>query len=301
MQGLRDRLLVWCSHCEVQLQQIESDAVGTDPWDVLKKLNEELDLLDENRTEIRDLARSLIENGVDEMRASLEEYLNVEDGVLSKLSQAQIRLAQRELDRQSSVRQLGQASLTDSGVFSYEKLATGSPFVPPVRQSETGARARSYADVAKSPARESPPSSVRSTPPPPVSVKSDTQRHLELALDEWRQRLVRLDRLIKATAGSEPSADVANNIVRFRVSFIINPRVKTVVLKQARVVSSCRSSQDLSQHLTKRMTSEVTGNGSPTGLDRLEAFNRQIGSLSDEFLQLETLAKTREQDLRDER
>lgn len=66
-------------------------------------------------------------------------------------------------------------------------------------------------------------------------------------------------------------------------------------------MSSCRSSQDLSQHLSKRLTSEVTTNGSKQALDRLEAFNRQISGLCDEFEQLELLAKTREQDLRDER
>ena len=211
---MRDRLLVWCSHCEVQLEQIESDGVESDPWDVLKKLKDELDLLEENRSEIRELARSLIENGVDEMKECLDEYVKVEDSVIEKLSQMQIRLAQRELDRQSSVQVVGRANLTDSGIFSYERVVQSSPFVPPVKRIEAGAKRRSYADVAKSPARESPPSSVRSTPPPPpVSVKSDTQRHLELAIDEWRQRLIRLERLIKATAGSEPSADVANNIV----------------------------------------------------------------------------------------
>jgi hypothetical protein len=34
-----------------------------------------------------------------------------------------------------------------------------------------------------------------------------------LALDEWRQRLARLDHLIKTSISTEPSTDAANEIV----------------------------------------------------------------------------------------
>lgn len=218
-------MLVWCSHCEVQLQQMDGGSLSaeSDPWDVLKTLKDELDLLESNRTEIRELGRSLVSQGVDEMADNLAEYLRIEDGVLLKLAQMQVKLAQKELDRQNTVQPLGHASLTDSGIFSYDHKTRSSkqsstPPPPSLRpadsETDLGARRRTYADVTKTPVKGSPSSSVRSTPPPPVSVKSDSQRHLELAIDEWRQRLVRLDRLIKATAGSEPSADVANNIVR---------------------------------------------------------------------------------------
>jgi hypothetical protein len=69
---------------------------------------------------------------------------------------------------------------------------------------------RTYAYVAKTAVVSSP--YQRSTPPP-FSVKSDTQRHLELALDEWRQILARLDHSMKTSISTEPSTDAANEMV----------------------------------------------------------------------------------------
>ena len=92
----------------------------------------------------------------------------------------------------------------------------GAPFsfAPPVRPSRStdhsdsdgGARRRTYADVTKSPVR-------KVTPVPPVSIKSDAQRNLELALEEWKQRLARLSSLLNGSAPEEFSSDLANDIV----------------------------------------------------------------------------------------
>jgi hypothetical protein len=101
--------------------------------------------------------------------------------------------------------------------FSVETARTASPSkVPPSKSIEetqvaaTGVKQRTYADVAKTAVVSSP--YQRSTPPP-VSVKSDTQRHLELALDEWRQILARLDHSMKTSISTEPSTDAANEMV----------------------------------------------------------------------------------------
>lgn len=72
--------------------------------------------------------------------------------------------------------------------------------------NEGGARRRTYADVAKSPVR-----SVN--PVPPVSIKSDAQRNLERALEEWKQRLARLNSLLNGSASEEFSSHPSNEIV----------------------------------------------------------------------------------------
>jgi len=105
---------------------------------------------------------------------------------------------------------------------SHASMLSSAPPTPPVSpvkgEDSSSPQQRTYADVTKSPPKIEP--SVRS-PPPPVSIKSDTHRHLELALTEWRQRLARLDHLIKTSASSEPSTDAANEIVSF--TLILNP------------------------------------------------------------------------------
>ncbi len=236
------------------------------PIEVLIQLKSELEALDGARVEIRDLGRTLIQQGSTDMKVQLDEYLRNEDDVLLRLAQMQVRMAQKEQERPSdlAIPSVEAVSWSDSGVYSYPQSAPslqseatpetsqhsitesspkavqeenkrakkspgtressaspahsarGSPrrdVVPPCppRQPEvsTGARQRTYADVAKS----ATPSPIRSPPPPPVSIKSDTQRNLELALQEWKQRLARLDHLIKTTNLSEPSVDTANEIV----------------------------------------------------------------------------------------
>jgi hypothetical protein len=64
------------------------------------------------------------------------------------------------------------------------------------------------------------------------------------------------------------------------------------------MVSTCRSSHDLAQHLNNRLSSETINEPSRR---RAEALTDQMSSLRDEFQQLELLAKTRESHLRDER
>lgn len=252
--------MVWCSHCEVQVQQIENDTISgeTDPVDMLNRLNEDLQVLSNARDEIRELGRALIRQGTADMQPQLDEYLKTEDDVLLKLAQMQVRIAQKDQERQNTAdtsalsTAVGNVSLSDSGIYSYalepesmqgvvtsfannqsavsfapptltlarssvpERTSSKTEMaVPPSRPVEvtipaaTGAKPRTYADVAKTPAMLSP----TRTPPPPVSIKSDTQRHLELALDEWRQRLARLDHLIKTSISTEPSPDAANEIV----------------------------------------------------------------------------------------
>jgi hypothetical protein len=256
--------LVWCSHCEVQVQQIENNALTgeTDAVEVLRQLSEDLQVLENARAEIRELGRSLINQGTADVQPQLEEYLQIEDEVLLKMAQMQVRLAQKEQEQQEqqhisvvAAASVGlgaeNVSLSDSGIYSYpveqeaprgaalsvcddsaislsipdarltsvsvEPTRAISPLkVPPSKPIEeiqvaaTGAKQRTYADVAKT-AVISPP--VQRATPPPVSIKSDTQRHLELALDEWRQRLARLDHLIKTSISTEPSIDAANEIV----------------------------------------------------------------------------------------
>lgn len=264
-QGLKNRMMVWCSHCELQLQQIESNVLPEDatPSSVLNSLKEELEGLEKVRAEIRELGRTLVQQGVPEMQAQLDDYLRTEDEVLLKLAQMQVRQAQKEQDRLSlpTSPMVETASISDSGVFSYtdreasQKSAEPAdsqsiPLARPVsRRSEesssdrdqsspvarpvppppppgpprsspeaTGAKSRSYADVTKTPPKSGSP--VRSQPtPPPVSVKSDTQRQLELALHEWRQRLVRLDHLMKTSNLDEAPVDAANDIVRSLLFF----------------------------------------------------------------------------------
>lgn len=288
---MRDRLLVWCSHCEVQLQQIENNSLPEEssPADVVIQLKEELDTLENAREELRELGRSLVLQGAAGIESELEMYLATEDAVLLRLAQMQVRLAQKEQDRLDVPISpaIETVSMSDSGVFSYadresmqgaseqlpvsdaasrpqpachpkegpalsEQKITEDPIasqpsialsrpvhestppkssqqqVPPpcpprreVEETALGARQRTYADVAKSPSKSGSP--VRSPPPPPVSIKSDTQRHLELALQEWRQRLARLDHMIKTSNLSEPSVDAANEIVKSILS--INPQL----------------------------------------------------------------------------
>jgi hypothetical protein len=305
LQGLRDRLLVWCSHCEVQIQQLESNALSgeSDPAEVLRQLAEDLQVLENARAEIRELGRALVKQGTADMRSQLDDYLQTEDVVLLKMAQMQVRLAEKEQERQmpTVMADAGaqNVSMSDSGIYSYpldndaqqrsvatafddsaislsvpdalnvsvsdrttaspkvQSLSKATPprpaedpdvaatrtatspsrvslartveeprlaaartstsplKVPPSRPIEetceeaTGAKQRTYADVAKTAVT----SSTQRSTPPPVSIKSDTQRHLELALEEWRQRLARLDHLIKTSISTEPSTDAANEIV----------------------------------------------------------------------------------------
>lgn len=236
----------------------------TDPVVTLNQLKEELHVLENARDEIRELGRALIKQGTADMQPQLDEYLQIEDDVLLKLAQIQVRLAQKDQDRQTAVdtsvavAAVGNVSMSDSGIYSYAlepeaiqgaaslagnetlpSLASPAPsltrssvsvgisthpqmVVPPTKPIEqsipvsTGAKQRTYADVTKSPAMPSP---TRATPPP-VSIKSDTQRHLELALDEWRQRLARLDHLIKTSIGNQPSPNAANEIVNIPLQSI---------------------------------------------------------------------------------
>ena len=69
---------------------------------------------------------------------------------------------------------------------------------------------RTYAEVARSPVRQLPTkaASVPSLQPVP-SVRSDTQRQLELALEEWKHRLDRLEILVQSPAEVDP-----NDLVR---------------------------------------------------------------------------------------
>lgn len=250
----------------MQVQQIESDVNSgeIDPIETLNQLKEELHVLENARDEIRELGRALIKQGTADMQPQLEEYLQIEDDVLLKLAQIQVRLAQKDQDRQTTVdtsaavATVGNVSMSDSGIYSYALepeaiqgaaslagnetlpgLAAPAPsmtrssvsvgtsthpqtVVPPTKPIEqsipvaTGAKQRTYADVTKTPVMPSP---SRATPPP-VSIKSDTQRHLELALDEWRQRLARLDHLIKTSIGNQPSPNAANEIVKHSIRSI---------------------------------------------------------------------------------
>lgn len=247
---MRDRLLVWCSHCEVQVEQLENDASTgeVDREEIVNRLKDDLQALDNARSEIRELGRSLIAQGTADIQPQLNDYLQIEDDVLLKLAQMQVRLAQRDQERQLNAMDslsiprssAANISLSDSGMYSYalepdavqgsmpmagddiaqsvavtpkrpsQLIPTELTFLPPKPVEETtGAKQRTYADVAKTPVMSSP---VRSNPPL-VSIKTDSERHLELALDEWRQRLARLDHLIKTTIGNEPSPDAANAIV----------------------------------------------------------------------------------------
>ena len=69
---------------------------------------------------------------------------------------------------------------------------------------------------------------------------------------------------------------------------------------QARALAACRSTSDLAHHLSKRLTDEMRSN-EVAGDARLEALSSQLVSLSQEFQQLEMLARVREQQLRDDR
>ena len=82
--------------------------------------------------------------------------------------------------------------------------------------NEGGARRRTYADVAKSP--------VRSVNPVPlVSIKSDAQRNLERALEEWKQRLARLGSLLNGSPSEESSSDLVNPLIKnYRIMIIVN-------------------------------------------------------------------------------
>ena len=231
---------------------MESDAVcgETDPTETLNLLKEELQFLENARAEIRELGKALVKQGTTDMQPQLDEYLQIEDDVLLRLAQMQVRLAQKDQDHRANASAgLGaeNISMSDSGVYSYalepeanqglalivtDENATSLPLpaprtstvsvgtstkpkAPPAKPVEevpvvaTGAKQRTYADVTKTPSVPSSPTRTI----PTVSIKSDTQRHLELALDEWRQRLARLDHLIKTTVGTEPSPDAANEIV----------------------------------------------------------------------------------------
>jgi len=84
-----------------------------------------------------------------------------------------------------------------------------APPGPPTRglDSTASPTRRTYAEVARSP--------VRQLHPPVASTRSDTQRQLELAKDEWKERLARLDKLVQST--SKDNVD-PNEIVSLRQS-----------------------------------------------------------------------------------
>lgn len=66
------------------------------------------------------------------------------------------------------------------------------------------------------------------------------------------------------------------------------------------MVANCRSSHDLAQHLSDRLSSEASDDGL-SSLSRKEALVQQMMSLRQEFQQLELMARTRETNLRDDR
>ena len=246
----------------MQVQQLENDLSSEecDPLETLNQLQEELHVLENARAEIRELGRNLVQQGTSDMEVQLNDYIQNEDEVLLKLAQMQVRLAQREQDRQKTAEALANAtqniSMSDSGVYSYAVEPDGiqksasileesaiSTVIPEIKEipSETPRRSstsvgttvkpetaptserlapiatkqRTYADAAKIEMTPRTSSPIKGTSPPLVTVKSDTQRHLELALDEWRQRLARLDHLIKTSISTEPSPEAANEIVSF--------------------------------------------------------------------------------------
>ena len=284
-----------------------------------------------SRTETRQLGRNLIHQGMTGLQEDLDKYLEIENETMLKLARMQIQIAQKEEQKAVFTPPAAEVSnMSDSGVFSFvereapqkpksESLSSvhetvqqqqdvltrsqpGSTFcMAPPRQltaarSEDigGARQRTYADVAKTPAK-----SV--ILPPPVVLKSDTQRHLELALEEWRQRLSRLDSLINEYASTEHSTDPANEIVSQFVCLHLPVQCDSLFLVhfQARLIASCRSTNDLAHHLFKRLSSEMS-NGDIHS-DQVEALRHRLTSMSNESKQLELVARTRERQLRDDR
>ena len=282
-QGLRDRLLVWFAHCEVQLQHV-GNCSGADlpaAWQILNRLQEELESLENARADVRHLARPLIagDQRLADIRAEFDDYLQTETDVLVKLAQTRLHAARREQEMVQAETNLNVASsslsssssadeavaMADSGVYSFAErddsavgiqmagpppppmaddaemitstpllnaaapvewpaqfcsAAAASPTIsvtapPPApapeplptlpavceQYSAADSRQRTYAEVAKL----TPKSPGAPSPRPVASVKSDTQRQLELAVEEWRQRLARLERAIQ-TSGSESTA-----------------------------------------------------------------------------------------------
>ena len=69
---------------------------------------------------------------------------------------------------------------------------------------------------------------------------------------------------------------------------------------QARSITSCRSTTDLTQHLFLQFSAEVSSSGdSRSGL--LKLLREQIKALQEEFTQLELIAITKETEMRDEK
>ena len=96
-QGLRDRLLVWFSHCEVLMRQIEDDALATTTQTLqkLNRLQEELDDLNSLRTEIFQLGQTLAQQGTTDIKQDLDEYLQVENATMFKLAQLRMSFTQQ--------------------------------------------------------------------------------------------------------------------------------------------------------------------------------------------------------------
>ena len=93
-QGLRDRLLVWYSHCEVQMQQIENGTT-TEPLQMLNQLQEEIHNLDGMRAEIFHVGQALVQQGTCDIQPDLDDYLRVENETMLKLAQMRISFAQQ--------------------------------------------------------------------------------------------------------------------------------------------------------------------------------------------------------------
>ena len=133
MQALRDRLLVWFSHCEVQLQQAENVSSDLEaPWEILNLLQEELEQLECPRNEIRDMARNLIDQQKSsDMQRHLDDYIRVETDIMLKLAQMRLQTARKQQDILKAQQELdippetpplvaGEGfNITDSGVFSF--------------------------------------------------------------------------------------------------------------------------------------------------------------------------------------
>merc|ERR1740128_684961 len=93
-QGLRDRLLVWYSHCEVQMQQIENGTT-TEPLQMLNQLQEEIHNLDGMRAEIFHMGQALVQQGTSDIQPDLDDFLRVENVTMLKLAQMRISFAQQ--------------------------------------------------------------------------------------------------------------------------------------------------------------------------------------------------------------
>ena len=272
-QALRDRLLLWFSHCEMEMTKLQSETIGLEEsLGILDVLHEELEEMDSPRGEIRDLGRSLVEQGALDLQSLLDCYLIQEKEILLKLASLRVISSQKQ---QLHLQKLQQPvidtppceellSVADSGVCTYADcdtnqrdspvilvkrnieeqqvmetklpetetshqeertcvVSTISPILPPsfatipvveaVSESlQTVDQRRTYADVARTPAQILVNKELGKSSG--VSVKSDAERQLELALGEWKQRLSRLDDMVITSEPSEVTAD-PNDIVSF--------------------------------------------------------------------------------------